>query len=191
MEYCLFCKYYYFSNIIESSYSKVNYFLVSLLLLFSFQVRIFFVASFDFFIHHVEQIKSDLKYCQINIPLLLILEFTLEILLFGCLIVINFSCIKSVYWYLISVAWQRGSKYYLSYPIGSNVFIWASNWFKPKNNQIFTNFLLSLFIILIFSNLSLRLKDKSKIIFSVVNILFMWIIFFITGPTPRFGMRFF
>ena len=30
-----------FQNIIESSYSKVNYFLVSLLLLFSFQVRVF------------------------------------------------------------------------------------------------------------------------------------------------------
>lgn len=191
-----------FQNIIESSYSKVNYFLVSLLLLFSFQIRIFAVASFGLFLFYsysyLNKTKSDLK-SIFKINTLLFLVFGNYILrnfiISGCLILpVNLSCINSVYWVSdIGSLAERGLKYYLSYPLGSNVFIWASNWFSnPKNNQIFTNFILSILIILIFSNLFFKIKkDKSKIIFSVVNFLFMWLIFFITGPTPRFGMGIF
>ncbi len=191
-----------FQNIIESSYSKVNYFLVSLLLLFSFQVRIFAVASFGLFFFYsysyLNKTKSDLKsILKINIPLFLVFGIYIlrNFIISGCLILpVNLTCINSVYWVSdISSLAERGLEYYVSYPLGSNVFIWASNWFSnPKNNQIFTNFLLSIFIILIFSKLFFEIKkDKSKILFSVVNILFMWFIFFITGPTPRFGMGIF
>ena len=107
---------------------------------------------------------------------------------------VSFTCVNNLEWSSnISSLANRGLSYYQAYPLGSNIFIWMNEWLStPKNNQIFLNFIFSFLIILLSASLFFKIKKGgSSQIVLVVNIFFMWIIFFITGPTPRFGMGIF
>jgi len=88
---------------------------------------------------------------------------------------------------------ESGLKYYIAYPLGTNLIEWFNDWITiPKNFQIFSNFTISLIVIifgcLIFFKFEINLKNNS--IFGY-NLIFVWLFFMVTGPTPRFGMGIF
>ena len=189
-------------NIIENSYSSTNYFLISLLLLFSFQIRIFAVASIGLYLFYsyklIQNTTFKIRHIFIlNSALYLIfIIYTLRnFIISGCLLLpVSFTCFDTFEWSSeISSLATRGLSYYNVYRPGSNIFIWMNEWISvPKNNQIFLNFIFSFSIIVVFSAIFFKKKKRSTgIIVSVFNIFFIWIIFFLSGPTPRFGMGIF
>lgn len=191
-----------FQNIIESNYNKFDFFLVNLLLLFAFQVRIFALASIFLYTHYVYKniIYTKVNFFKLakNISILFFFLLTFLIrnfIISGCFIIpLQQTCISSVKW--VSSLFQMsesGLKYYIAYPLGTNLIEWFNAWITiPKNFQIFSNFIISLIVIilgcLIFFKFEINLKNNS--IFGY-NLIFVWLFFMVTGPTPRFGMGIF
>jgi hypothetical protein len=189
-------------NIIEKSYSSTNYFLISLLLLFSFQIRIFAVASIALYLFYSYKLIRNTTFKVRNIFILnsvlylIFIIYTLRnLIISGCLLLpLSFTCFDTFEWSSeISSLATRGLSYYLAYPLGSNIFIWVNEWISnPKNNQIFLNFIFSFSIISVLTAIFSKNKKRGPgVVVSVLNIFFMWTVFFLTGPTPRFGMGIF
>jgi hypothetical protein len=201
--YFVFSVFYTFYLLNIQEIKKVDYLIVSALILFTFQLKT--TGAFIF----VTYIILNIFYLKFNtisvneflktntilyiVGLLYLLKNTLST---GCLVYpVGFTCIKKLPWYkegLYSRTSELAGDWYLAYNFKDNLVEWFQIWFQqPKNYQTFGNFLISIFALLIFYLIFVEKNYSKNYLFFILQVFVGFLFLIATVPTPRFAFGLF
>ena len=187
-----------FYLIINKNYEFYNFFIISNLILFAIEMKIYgyglmivYIFYFFNFMNKDNLYKDKLKIILLPISLG-VLWLVKSYLKTGCLIYpINLSCFTNTPWYSTRTDFLtlETREFHNSYTIGQNIPEWFVRFSSKKiDYSIFLNFFFSYLIILIFLILFFnRKKLENKINYLIVLFIFSnLLIYFFSAPTPRF-----
>lgn len=179
--------------------SYIEFHLICILVIFSFQVKITNIVTIFLFLYFIFYI-SKLKKLKIFINLiayffLSILFLLKNFIISGCLIFpVSISCISKLPWSNKDevVNWGNQVRYYnfaLNLERIKNLDQWYFDWINNAyNKQIYFNYLVSIIIIflirIIFTKKDYERKNKIKLIYLNSIYIFSFLLF---GPTERYG----
>ena len=200
---------FYLSNIfliyrlINKNLSRSELFYLSLIILFSIEMRIFGAGTLVlyFIVLLVNKPLSINKIYPI-LPTVLIGSLWLfkNVLISGCLFFpVNLTCLNNLSWYSKNSALNEMDvikDFHLGYYFGTSISSWFSNWYsKEINSVVFKNFIISFLLIVIFStiinkrgNKNISKKDLLIICLYLIFIVIAWII---SSPGIRLGLGIF
>ena len=200
---------FYLSNIfliyrlINKNLSKSELFYLSIIILFSIEMRIFGAGTLIlyFIVLLVNKPLSINKIYPI-LPTVLIGSLWLlkNVLISGCLFFpVNLTCLNNLSWYSKNSALNEMDvikDFHLGYYFGTPILSWFSDWYsKEINSVVLRNFLLSFLLIVITSmiinkrgNRDISKKDLLMICLYLIFIIIAWII---SSPGIRLGLGIF
>ena len=200
---------FYLSNIfliyrlINKNLSKSELFYLSIIILFSIEMRIFGAGTLIlyFIVLLVNKPLSINKIYPI-LPTVLIGSLWLlkNVLISGCLFFpVNLTCLNNLSWYSKNSALNEMDvikDFHLGYYFGTPILSWFSDWYsKEINSVVLRNFLLSFLLIVIISmiinkrgNRDISKKDLLVICLYLIFIIIAWII---SSPGIRLGLGIF
>ncbi len=197
---------FYISNILiflsikNKKISELEILLVSFLILFGIQLRIFGSITLLLLIYTIFLVK-DFDYKKLIPATLIGIIWSLKnLLITGCfLFPVNITCIERLSWHESGSATREMldlKSFHIGYEFGTPLNKWFSAWLeKPINADVAVNFILSFIIILL---LFLTFTQKSTLIFDSVSRIFIIFYLFImiylwmsTSPGIRLGIGIF
>lgn len=201
--YFIFSVFYTFYLLNIQEIENVDFLIVSAFILFTFQLKTtgtfifvtYIILNILYFKTNTPSLKEFLK---TNVILYIIGFFYLlkNILSTGCLIYpVGITCLKKLPWYkegLYERASELAGDWYLAYDFQDNLAEWFQIWLQQtKNFQIFSNFIISIFILLIFYILLVEKTYNKNYLLFLLQILVGFIILMATVPSPRFAFGLF
>jgi hypothetical protein len=190
------------SRLMIIDYSKIDLLFISLLSLFSFQLKItgglslvLYLIYLFFYIKN-QNIGFSIIFRLISpFSLLLIFWMIKNVLSSGCLVFgIEISCFESLHWYdngFSTYSKIETSVFNLAYTFDQNIFEWFKFWSNNRINFVFiVNFIISIIILFTISFMFfIKRKKISNSLYAIIWIyIFLNIFVWITGaPDPRFG----
>tara|TARA_X000001036_G_C20585346_1_gene768463 strand:+ start:167 stop:1213 length:1047 start_codon:yes stop_codon:yes gene_type:complete len=190
----------FLSDFLRNKFSYNNLVLITMLALFSFQIKIvsaYLIIPILIYVYKVRKNKISKIHIQTCfILVLLLISFIIKnILISGCVFFpIEHLCLNDLSW-----TDQSKVKQFSSSVVNNNngltfdtdLRIWFRSWMNNAYNfQVYSNMLFSFTIIYIINLLTLRKninQNKRNEIYSIGFIIFIALAFFITGPTVRYG----
>lgn len=178
--------------------TKIELFTISLLILFSIQMRVFGIITLIFLIFTILKINWTLVKTTKTLLTSVILGFifTLKnILISGCMFFpVEISCFESLDWYVkksASIEAQSLSSFHKSYQVGTNLIFWFEDWLsKPINKTTIINFLISFILILIFKRLYyIKVEKYQNYFFIYIYYLILVFFWFMTAPGGKVRFR--
>ena len=175
---------------------------ISLLILFTIQMRVFGVLILFLLFYVILKLNIfSIKTFTLFIPSLLLgIVFSVKnILISGCIFFpIEFLCFETLPWYTKGEAGLESkslNNFHIGYDFESNIYLWFQEWLtKPINKTVFYNFCLSLIVVFIFKKLAYKkgatVKDKN-IIFLYFYLFVLCISWMLSAPGIRFGLGLF
>ena len=200
---------FYLSNIfliyrlINKNLSKSELFYLSIIILFSIEMRIFGAGTlFLYFIVLLVNKPLSINKIYPILPTVLIGSLWLlkNVLISGCLFFpVNLTCLNNLSWYSKNSALYEMDvikDFHLGYYFGTPILSWFSDWYsKEINSVVLRNFLLSFLLIVITSmiinkrgNRNISKKDLLVICLYLIFIIIAWII---SSPGIRLGLGIF
>lgn len=190
-----------FDSLKRDNFLYIDFYLIILLSLFAFQLKVFGVylalPLIYYLYHHSINFLEFIKLTYLYL-VLLILWIIKSLINTACLIYpINFTCFKNLDWY--TVGWVEHLNYdvrrfHKSYNFDKDIVTWFSEWKGfGENSTTITNFFGSLIFLLLIS----FIFTKSKNIFSKINIIFyiyvlsIILVWLYSSPEIRFGIGIF
>ncbi len=197
---------FYISNILiflsikNKKISELEILLVSFLILFGIQLRIFGTITLVLLIYTIFLVK-DFDYKKLIPATLIGIIWSLKnLLITGCfLFPVNITCIERLSWHESGSASREMidlKSFHIGYEFGTPLNQWFSTWLeKPINADVSVNFIFSCIIILL---LFLTFTQKSTLIFDSVSRIFIIFYLFLmiylwmsTSPGIRLGIGIF
>tara|TARA_B100000902_G_C27321233_1_gene924668 strand:+ start:1 stop:1152 length:1152 start_codon:yes stop_codon:yes gene_type:complete len=187
-----------FYLIINNNYKSDDFFIISNLILFAVQMKIYGYGLMIIYIYyffnfmkkdHLYKDKLKIIFLPISLGMLWLVKSYLKT---GCLIYpITLSCFTNTSWYSIRTDFLtlETREFHNSYTLGQNIPEWFARFSSKKiDYSIFLNFFFSYLIILIFLLLFFnRKKLENKINYLIILFIFSnLLIYFFSAPTPRF-----
>lgn len=175
---------------------------ISLLLLFSIQMRIFGITTLVLFFYMLFALKKiTLKTLKILLPSIILGIFwgLKNLLISGCLLFpVELSCFNSISWYQKGSAnfeMQELKNFHIGYDLGTSLSEWFSLWIiKDININTLVNFLFSLFFIRIFFTLFTKKREVFFVKLNIILGIYMFLIIYVwatTSPGIRLGIGIF
>ena len=175
---------------------------ISLLLLFSIQMRIFGITTLVLFCYMLFALKKiTLKTLKILLPSIVLGIFwgLKNLLISGCLLFpVELSCFNSISWYQKGSAnfeMQELKNFHLGYDLGTSLSEWFSLWIiKDININTLVNFLFSLIFIWIFFTLFTKKREMVFVKLNIILGIYMFLIIYVwasTSPGIRLGIGIF
>jgi hypothetical protein len=190
----------FLSDFLRNKFSYNNLVLITMLALFSFQIKIvsaYLIIPILIYVYKVRKNRISKIHIQTGfILVLLLISFIIKnILISGCVFFpIEHLCLNDLSWTDQSKVKQFSSSVVSNnngLTFDTDLRIWFRIWMNNAYNlQVYSNMLLSFTIIYIINLLTLRKninQNKRNEIYSIGFIIFIALAFFITGPTVRYG----
>lgn len=190
----------FLSDFLRNKFSYNNLVLITMLALFSFQIKIvsaYLIIPILVYVYKVRKNRISKIHIQTGfILVLLLISFIIKnILISGCVFFpIEHLCLNDLSWTDQSKVKQFSSSVVSNnngLTFDTDLRIWFRIWMNNAYNlQVYSNMLLSFTIIYIINLLTLRKninQNKRNEIYSIGFIIFIALAFFITGPTVRYG----
>lgn len=190
----------FLSDFLRNKFSYNNLLLITMLALFSFQIKIvsaYLIIPILIYVYKVRKNRISKIHIQTGfILVLLLISFIVKnILISGCVFFpIEHLCLNDLSWTDQSKVKQFSSSVVSNnngLTFDTDLRIWFRIWMNNAYNlQVYSNMLLSFTIIYIINLLTLRKninQNKRNEIYSIGFIIFIALAFFITGPTVRYG----
>lgn len=177
--------------------TKMELFTISLLILFSIQMRVFGIITLILLIFTILKINWTVVKTTKTLLTSVVLGFifTLKnILISGCMFFpVEISCFESLDWYVkksASIEAESLASFHKSYQVGRNLIFWFEDWLsKPINKTTIINFLISFVLILIFKRLYyIKVEKFQNYFFIYIYYLILVIFWFMTAPGIRLGL---
>lgn len=200
---------FYLSNIfliyrlINKNLSKSELFYLSIIILFSIEMRIFGAGTlFLYFIVLLVNKPLSINKIYPILPTVLIGSLWLlkNVLISGCLFFpVNLTCLNNLSWYSKNSALNEMDvikDFHLGYYFGTPILSWFSDWYsKEINSVVLRNFLLSFLLIVITSMIinkrGNRNISKKDLLVICLYLIFMIIAWIISSPGIRLGLGIF
>lgn len=200
---------FYLSNIfliyrlINKNLSKSELFYLSIIILFSIEMRIFGTGTlFLYFIVLLVNKPLSINKIYPILPTVLIGSLWLlkNVLISGCLFFpVNLTCLNNLSWYSKNSALNEMDvikDFHLGYYFGTPILSWFSDWYsKEINSVVLRNFLLSFLLIVITSMIinkrGNRNISKKDLLVICLYLIFMIIAWIISSPGIRLGLGIF
>ena len=194
------------NQIITNVYKKNDLVFLTLLALFTFQLKLtggiaIYAYLFYLFLYKTDKNLKIYDVFKLTPGLNVILTFWLIKNFFntGCLVFgIEFTCFNFIPWYesgLSTLAVSDTSKFNLAYSFGDNVNFWFSDWSeKSINITTLVNFAISILVLTFIKFLFYKTTKNldTKVYLAILMYMFLNILIWIMGaPDPRFGSAMF
>ena len=193
------------NNLITERFGAYDLLIISYLLLFSLQLRIFAITLLPLFFLFLFKFvrKEDLKYTFkiLSTPIILALIWLLKnVLISSCLFFpVKQTCLNFLPWSNVKSAALEAQElniFHIYYSFDQNINSWLQNWLsKDINYSTFFNYLISfgvlfIFNLIIFKKSSIKINKNTQIliIFSIIIPYIFWIL---SAPGIRFGLGLF
>ena len=175
---------------------------ISLLILFTIQMRVFGVLILILLFYVVLKLNIfSIKTFTFFIPSIFLgTVFSVKnIFISGCIFFpIEFLCFETLPWYTkgeAALETKSLNNFHIGYNFESNIYLWFQEWLtKPINKTVFYNFCLSLIVVVVFKKLVYKkkatVKDKN-IIFLYFYLFVLFISWVLSAPGIRFGLGIF
>jgi len=190
------------NQIITNVYKKNDLIFLTLLALFTFQLKLtggiaIYMYLFYFYLYKSKKHLKIYEVLKITKGLNIIFIFWIikNFLNTGCLVFgVELSCFNSVPWYesgLSALAVSDTSKFNLAYSFGEDLKFWFSGWSEKRINTTSLINFVSSFLVLAFTKFLFFKNTKNlklKIYLPIIVYMFLNILIWIMGaPDPRFG----
>ena len=189
-----------FLSLKNKEMSKLEILLLSFLILFGIQLRIFGAVTLLLLIYTIIFIKNFQYKVLIPSTLLGIIWSLKNLLITGCfLFPVNITCIERLSWHEVGSATREMlelKSFHIGYEFGTPLSSWFYNWLeKPVNTDVIINFTFSFMFILlmfmVFTKKTTRVFDLTSrvfITFYIFVIIYLWLS---TSPGIRLGIGIF
>ncbi len=190
----------FLNDYVKDEYKISNFIFLSALSLFAFQIKIVSASLVVLLIIYLYKIlpiyKLSLVIRKLGLLFLFFLIYLIKnIIISGCIIFpVSFTCFETFYWtdkFTVSSFSSGVSNGNFALTSFQDINIWFNSWINHAYNfQVFTNFLLSFSIILLFNRVFFVQRSsisRNKATFVYTYCLFLIAAFFVTGPTVRYG----
>jgi len=190
----------FLNDYLKNKFSVNNFIIISILALFSFQIKIvsaFLIVPLLFYILKLNNLKVGIlqKFAIFSLIFNFIAYIVKNIIISGCLVFpIKQSCISMLDWTnKIAVGEFSDSVTNGNYRIrfDENIVNWFNSWISNAYNvQVYSNLVFSFLIIWLFNKVlfkQIRNKYTSNEKISLLLIFLFVTVFFLTGPTVRYG----
>ncbi len=184
----------------KRSATSIEIITISLLVLFSIQMRLFGIIILLLFIYTIFMINIGYqKIIKLLLPSLFLggVFILKNILITGCMFFpIELTCFDTLSWHTegtASAETKNLRSFHKSYKFGTNPLLWFSDWMtKPINRTTFINFSFSFLLIFVYKKIIYKQKQKPETnLFLYIYLLSLIILWLVSAPGIRLGLGIF
>ena len=180
-------------TLVKKTITQKEIIFLNFILIFSYQLKISSALLLGFFLYVIIRFKKFHLSSLITTNLVLIIWSIKNIFLTSCLVYpVNFTCLNSPWYSEQSIQGLKDvtGSFNNSYIVGNSFNLWFNNWISIDLNKItMSNFLFSIFLIILMKLLIVNKKNNSSYKIYLVPLFFIFsnIFIWITGAAhPRF-----